>query len=75
MVRIMVGLAEAVRLRAVGVITAGLTVMVKTVKANSPPGSVAVMVTLLTPVPIGVPCTTRVAGLKLKLLAGLIWAV
>ena len=49
--------------------------MVNVVLDDSSPGSVAVMVTLLTPVLPGVPWITRVAELKVSPLAGLMLAV
>jgi hypothetical protein len=48
---------------------------VKLVLAVSPPGSVAVMVTLTGPGWTGVPEMTRLAASKLKPLAGLMLAV
>ena len=54
---------------------AGLTVMVKLVLADRLPGSVAVIITVETPLRLGVPVIMRVAASKLKLLAGLMLAV
>ena len=59
---------------AVTVTGAGLTVMVKVVLADRLPASVAVTVTLDTPDTEGAPLMMRVAGSKLKPLAGLMLA-
>jgi hypothetical protein len=69
------GLAVSVTRKGVLLTTRGPTLMLKLVLALSPPGSVAVIVTLTGSGWLGVPDRTRVVASKLNPFAGLMLAL